>query len=177
VQLYRCFVSQSSEFCRHNPLCCFSTSVCCCWFRYRLSPETFGYSLVYHFIVTIIRKFCREAKSQTNKKSKCSVGIALGYGLDDLGSRVWFPARAGNFSFHHRVQNGSRAHPASHPMGTTGSFLGVKRHMPSWHGAQLKHRGNFTFTFTLPLPLSVPLFYTYIYLWHTYPRLTKCRIF
>jgi hypothetical protein len=41
-------VSQSSEFCRHNPLCCFSTSntkgkrI----FRYRLSPETFGYTLV-----------------------------------------------------------------------------------------------------------------------------------
>jgi len=47
VQLYRCFVSQSSEVCRHNPLCCFSASVfCCCLFRYRLSPETFGYSLV-----------------------------------------------------------------------------------------------------------------------------------
>jgi hypothetical protein len=40
-------VSQSSEFCRHNPLRCFSTSVyCCCLFRYRLSPETFGYTLV-----------------------------------------------------------------------------------------------------------------------------------
>jgi hypothetical protein len=47
VQLYRYLVSQSSEFCRHNPLCCFSTSVCCCClFRYRLSPETFGYTLV-----------------------------------------------------------------------------------------------------------------------------------
>jgi hypothetical protein len=46
VQLYRYFVSQSSEFCRHNPLCCFSTSVYCCLFRYRLSPETFGYTLV-----------------------------------------------------------------------------------------------------------------------------------
>jgi hypothetical protein len=48
VQLYRCFVSQSSEFCRHDSLCFFSTSVCCCTriFRYRLSPETFGYTLV-----------------------------------------------------------------------------------------------------------------------------------
>jgi hypothetical protein len=46
VQLYRYFVSQSSEFCRHNPLRCFSTSVCCCLFRYRLSPETFGYTLL-----------------------------------------------------------------------------------------------------------------------------------
>jgi hypothetical protein len=36
VQLYRYFVSQSSEFFRHNTLCCFSTSVYyCCWlFRY-----------------------------------------------------------------------------------------------------------------------------------------------
>jgi hypothetical protein len=49
VQLYRHCVSQSSEFCRHNPLCCFSTSVYCCKriFRYRLSPETFGYIVVY----------------------------------------------------------------------------------------------------------------------------------
>jgi hypothetical protein len=36
-----------------------------------------------------------------------SVGIALGYGLDDRGSRVRFPAGVGNFSLHHRVQNGS----------------------------------------------------------------------
>jgi hypothetical protein len=48
---------------------------------------------------------------------------ALGYGLDDRGSRVRFPARAGNFSLHHRFQNGSGAHPASYPMGTRGSFL------------------------------------------------------
>jgi hypothetical protein len=34
VQLYRYFVSQSSEFCHHNPLCCFSASVYCCLFRY-----------------------------------------------------------------------------------------------------------------------------------------------
>jgi hypothetical protein len=48
VQLYRYFVSQCSEFCRHNPLCCFSTSVyCCSLFRYRLSPETFGYILIW----------------------------------------------------------------------------------------------------------------------------------
>jgi hypothetical protein len=55
-----------------------------------------------------------------------SVGIALGYGLDDRGPRVPFPAGAGNFSLHHQVQNGSGAHPASYPMGTRGSFPGVK---------------------------------------------------
>jgi hypothetical protein len=53
-----------------------------------------------------------------------SVGIALGYGLDDWGSRVRFPAEAGNFS--HRVQNDSAAHSASYPMGTRVSFPGGK---------------------------------------------------
>jgi hypothetical protein len=48
------------------------------------------------------------------------------YGLDDRGSRVRLPAGAGNFSLHHRVQNGSGVHPASYPMGTRGSFPGGK---------------------------------------------------
>jgi hypothetical protein len=59
------------------------------------------------------------------KSCDSSVGIALGYGLDDRGSRVRFPAAAGNFS-HHRVQNGSEAHPASYLMGTRGTFPGGK---------------------------------------------------
>jgi hypothetical protein len=55
-----------------------------------------------------------------------SVSVTLGYGLDDRGSRVRFPARTGNFSLHHRVQNDSDAHPASYPMGTRGYFPGGK---------------------------------------------------
>jgi hypothetical protein len=55
-----------------------------------------------------------------------SVGVALGYGLDDRSSRVRFPAGAGNFSLHYRVQNSSGTHPASYPMRTTGSFPGSK---------------------------------------------------
>jgi hypothetical protein len=55
-----------------------------------------------------------------------SVGIALGYGLDDRGSGVRFPAGAGNFSLDHRVKNGSGDHPASYPVGTRGSFPGGK---------------------------------------------------
>jgi hypothetical protein len=48
--------------------------------------------------------------------------MALGYELDDRGSAVRFPAGAGNFSRHHRVQNGSGAYPASYPIGIRGSF-------------------------------------------------------
>jgi hypothetical protein len=51
-----------------------------------------------------------------------SVGIALSYGPEDRGSRARFPVGAGNFYLHHRVQNGSGAHPASYPMDTGGSF-------------------------------------------------------
>jgi hypothetical protein len=51
-----------------------------------------------------------------------SVGIATGYGLEDRMIGVRFPTGAGNFSLHHRVQNGSRAHPVSYPTGTGGSF-------------------------------------------------------
>jgi hypothetical protein len=59
---------------------------------------------------------------------KCffSFGIALGYRLNERGSRVRFPAVAGNFSLHHRIRNGFGAHPASYPMGTRDSFPGVK---------------------------------------------------
>jgi hypothetical protein len=58
--------------------------------------------------------------------SDSSVGIALGYGLDDRGSKVRFPAGAGNFSLYHRVQNVSGAYPASYPMSTRVSFPGGK---------------------------------------------------
>jgi hypothetical protein len=54
------------------------------------------------------------------------VGIALGYGLDNWGSRVQFPVGAENFSLHHHVQNHSGTHPASYPMGTRGSYPGGK---------------------------------------------------
>jgi hypothetical protein len=60
------------------------------------------------------------------KSRDSSVSIALGYGLDERGSRVGFPTGAGNFSLHHRIQNGSGAHSASYTMGIRGSFLGGK---------------------------------------------------
>jgi hypothetical protein len=70
---------------------------------------------------------CKLCQYDTGERSRdSSLGIALGYGLDDWGSRVRFPAGAGNFSPHHRVQNGSEAHPTSYPRGTGGSFPGVK---------------------------------------------------
>jgi hypothetical protein len=113
------------------------------------------------------------------KSHDSSVGIALGYGLDDRGSRVRLPAGAGYFSLHHRIQNGSGAHPASYPMGTRGFSLGVKRperkadHSPpssaevknAWSYTStpqyvfmawclVKQRDNFTFTFRSWLALT-----------------------
>jgi hypothetical protein len=58
---------------------------------------------------------------------------------------------SGNFSFHHRVQNGSGAHPASYPMGIGGSFPGGKaaereadHSSPS--SAEVKNRWSYTST-------------------------------
>jgi hypothetical protein len=62
----------------------------------------------------------RHGKLQTNSPSQSfiiiiiiiivsrdsSVSIALGYRLDDWGTRVRFPVGAVNLCLHHRVQNG-----------------------------------------------------------------------
>jgi hypothetical protein len=88
-----------------------------------------------------------------NESRDSSVGIALGYRQDDWGSRVRFPAGAGNFSLHHRVKNGSEAHPASYPMGTTGSFPGDKAAGAwSWPLTSIWCRGQRTSGAIHPLP-------------------------
>jgi hypothetical protein len=46
--------------------------------------------------------------------------------MDDRDSRVRFPVGAGNFSLHHRVQNGPGAEPDSYTMCIRGSFPGGK---------------------------------------------------
>jgi hypothetical protein len=46
--------------------------------------------------------------------------------MDDRVSRVRFSAGAGGVSQHHRVQNGSGAHPPSYARGTRGFFSGGK---------------------------------------------------
>jgi hypothetical protein len=61
---------------------------------------------------------------------------------------------SGNFSLHHRVQNGSGAHPASYPVDTRGSFPGVK-----WPGREADHsrpssaevKNAWSYTSTLPI--------------------------
>jgi hypothetical protein len=82
-----------------------------------------------HFDSITARPICysREPTNMVGRDlKKCAVYVALGYGLDDQGSRVRFPAGAWNFSLHHRIHNGSGAHPASYPMGTRCSFPGGK---------------------------------------------------
>jgi hypothetical protein len=52
-----------------------------------------------------------------------SVGIALGYGLDDYrGPRVRFPTGAGNFSLHHRVPERLWGPPSLLSVGYEGLF-------------------------------------------------------
>jgi hypothetical protein len=60
------------------------------------------------------------------KSGGTSVGIATGYGMDDQGWGVRFPAGAGNVSLLQNVQTGSGNDLASYPMGNRGSFPGGK---------------------------------------------------
>jgi hypothetical protein len=81
---------------------------------------------VVHVLLSVCHCTHLVAVTVTFKSLDSSLCTALGYGLDDRGSRVRFPVGAGNFSLHHSVQNGSAAHPASYPMGMRGSFPGGK---------------------------------------------------
>jgi hypothetical protein len=78
---------------------------------------------------------------------------SAGLRADDRGSRVRFPVGAGNFSLHHRVQNGSGAHSASYPMGTRGSFpRGKAAGALSWPLASIYCRAHWTNGAIPPLP-------------------------
>jgi hypothetical protein len=61
------------------------------------------------------------------KSRNSSVGIALGYGLDDRGSRVRFPAKAGNFFF--TIASRGALRPTQPPIQwVSGALsLGIKR--------------------------------------------------
>jgi hypothetical protein len=89
------------------------------WIECLVGPYYYYY-YYYYYVFTIARR------NISNKRRDSSVGIALGYGLDDRGCRVRFPAGAGNFSLYHLVQNGSGAQPAYYLMGARGSLPGGK---------------------------------------------------
>jgi hypothetical protein len=61
--------------------------------------------------------------------SSCYFGVGIAQSAQRWGTgcraRVRFPARK-NFYFLHCTQTGSRAHPASYPIGTEGDFPGAK---------------------------------------------------
>jgi hypothetical protein len=77
--------------------------------------------------------------------------IATGYKLDDRSSSIRFPARARNFSLLHRGQTGCGFQPVSYPVGSGGSFPGVKRpgreadHSPP-SSAEVKNAWRYTST-------------------------------
>jgi hypothetical protein len=77
------------------------------------------------------------------KSPHSSVGIALGYWLDDRMIGIRIPAGAGSFSLRHRVQVGCGAHPASYPMDTGGCFPGGKvAEAWSWPLTYIQCRGQ-----------------------------------
>jgi hypothetical protein len=131
---------------------------------------------MYAFPISSILYACRTHSGLldfTTLTTLCRSVIAQsGYGLDDRGSRVRFPAGLGIFVFAIVSRMALGAHPASYPMGVVDSFAGGKvAGVWSWplhllpksrmRGAippppqyvfmawcLVKHRDNFTFTLT-----------------------------
>jgi hypothetical protein len=145
MQLYCYFVSQSSEFCRHNPLCCFSTNVYCCrccLFRYRLSPETFGYTVVqevvrkiggskpaYDYIISYeIENASRHSRSgifiHESRDSSVSIATRLRAGRSGFYGSI--PGVGWDFFSSLPCPERLWTHTASYPVGTGGSFPGGK---------------------------------------------------
>jgi hypothetical protein len=143
-----------------------------CYFFFHLSFSSLSFSSFFTATSIIIN----------NNNYYSYYYLALRYRLDDRGSRVRFPAEAGNFSLHQRVSNslGPTQPPIQWVPGALS--LGVKRpgreadHSPSssaevkdWvelylhspihlHGVVLsykKHRDNFPFTFTFTFTVIV----------------------
>jgi hypothetical protein len=82
---------------------------------YLLPPET-----------TDLCKLLKFHVSYAVRSRGTSVIIVRGYGLDNRAIGVRSPAGAWDFSSSLSVQTGSRAHPASYPMGTGGPFHGAE---------------------------------------------------
>jgi hypothetical protein len=171
-------VSQSNEFRRHNPLCCFSTSVnsCCyCLFHYRLSPGTFGYTLVCK-IILYLQNFYTPSRPVTPGTVKLIMPNSYTYGKTAQAVQRWttgwtigilgFDSRRGLGIFLSTAASRMALGPTQSPIQWVprALCLGVKRpgreadHSPpssaevkecvlmGWCLA--KHRDNFTFTFT-----------------------------
>jgi hypothetical protein len=109
-------------------------SSCLCWRYWWTHTHTHIY-IIYKNTEALLEASREDDIDVNTEKTKyefisrrdSSVGIALGYGLDDRGSRVRFPAEAGNFSSHHRVQNGSGATQPPIQCVAAAISLGVKR--------------------------------------------------
>jgi hypothetical protein len=113
---------------------------------WNVNVNTYLFILTFHCLLSSLIVQSRDS----------SVGIALGYGLNDRGSRVRFQAGTGNFSLHHRVQNGSGTHPASYPMGARGSFPGVK--LTTHLHLVPRSKNEWSYTSTPPIRLQGQLY-------------------
>jgi hypothetical protein len=87
--------------------------------RYGFCTSELLIQLVLHMVLSLSVDCC------VYRPATCFWFIHSRY-MEFIFQPVTFPAGAGNFSLHHRVQNGSGAHPTFYPVGTRGHFLGGK---------------------------------------------------
>jgi hypothetical protein len=96
---------------------------------FRLKYYTFLTSLrAYWSTSSTYSEYCGKLQVYYHSHSLLRAGIAQSVWCCFTGwtNGIWFRAGGENFSLHYRVQTGSRAHPASYPMGIGWSFPGSK---------------------------------------------------
>jgi hypothetical protein len=93
----------------------------------------------------------KNKKQKKKKKTKKKIVKEKNNGKKTCEKKILIYYQPGNFSLHHRVQNGSETHPASYPMCTRSSFPEVKRlgreadHSPP-SSAAVNNAWNYTYT-------------------------------
>jgi hypothetical protein len=137
IQLLEMYLSASSLMPEYPCFIGFDVPALLVWGWFSIFSQYFCRYELPHYSVFYKKKTCHHdsvhllcgnflSVFEKLKSRDSSVGVVLGYGLDDQGLSFWFLARVWNFSLHHHIQNISGAHPASYPMGTRGSFPGVR---------------------------------------------------
>jgi hypothetical protein len=102
--------------------CYTETNVNAGWSHPRPSPAAGRLQNIFYLAAGL------ELRNAGKSGSSCnSVVYCYCYGLNDRGSRVRFPAGAGNFSLHHHIQNGSGAHQSPIQWVPGAISLGVNR--------------------------------------------------
>jgi hypothetical protein len=119
------YMTWSKDICNSHDLHFEQIGIWCIWdniWKHKLLSSVVSVLLIIVSVIEFrtIQPYIRDS----------AVSITTGYGLDDQGVGSSSPAGGKNFHFSMSTRPALGVHPASYPIGTGGSFPGVKRPGP-----------------------------------------------